>query len=145
MPVERKKVLMRLEKIEQFVQHLRQPASQSYAEFHADVMTQAAAERFLQLAIEGLIDAAAYLCSSQGFRRPTSYQDTLTALEENHVLSAALVNRLKPLIRLRNQLVHVYWDIDTRRVHRVLTTQLDAFETFSEQVLDYLDRIAPPK
>jgi len=61
------------------------------------------------------------------------------------VLSKTLVNELKPLIRLRNQLVHIYWDIDTRQVYRVITKQLDAFEEFSEEVLRYLDRVAPSK
>jgi uncharacterized protein YutE (UPF0331/DUF86 family) len=45
---------MRLDKMERFVGQLRQPASMSPKEFQADVMMQAAAERFLQLAIEAL-------------------------------------------------------------------------------------------
>jgi len=145
MPVERKKVLMRLEKMERFAGQLRQPASKRYKEFQADVLLQAATERFLQLAVETLIDTANYLCSAQGFRRPTSYQDAIRVLGENNILSGSLVTKLQPLVRLRNQLVHVYWDIDTRRVYRVITKQLDAFDQFSEQVLRYLDRVVPPR
>jgi uncharacterized protein YutE (UPF0331/DUF86 family) len=85
------------------------------------------------------------LCSAQGLRRPTSYQDALTVLEERNVRPGTLVNKLKPLIRLRNQLVHIYWDIDPKRGYRATTKQLGSFEECSEQVTDYLDRTAPPK
>ena len=45
---------------------------------------------------------------------------------------------LQDMASFRNRLVHLYWEVDDRRVHHSLVHELNDFETFIAHVLAFL-------
>ena len=54
------------------------------------------------------------------------------------LLPQALANRLARAARLRNLLVHRYWEIDDERVHQSVREGLKDFEEFKARVRELL-------
>ena len=68
----------------------------------------------------------------------TDYEDVLRRLGEQGVISPGLVAKLRGLGGFRNVLVHGYLDVDVGRVHEYLTTRLDDFAKFADEVESWL-------
>ena len=82
------------------------------------------------------IEAALALCyhvSARRLRRaPDDYAACFEGLRSAGLIPADLAERLQRMAKFRNLLVHVYWKIDYRRVHEILSHDLEdlrAFET----------------
>ncbi len=50
---------------------------------------------------------------------------------------------MQALAGLRNIPVHLYWEVDDRRVHEFITTQLGEFDRFVACVLDFIASTEP--
>ncbi len=94
---------------------------------------QVYAGRYLvQVSAQTCIDLANHVIATEGWRAPRDFGDSFTVLHEHDVVDEALAGRLRALAGLRNRLVHVYDEIDDRRVHDALGSglhDLDAFAT----------------
>lgn len=55
-------------------------------------------------------------------------------LHEHEVIDDGLAGRLRGLAGLCNRLVHVYDEIDDRRVHEALTAGLDDLDAFATAI-----------
>ncbi len=44
------------------------------------------------------------------------------------------------MVKFRNRIVHIYWDIDLQQIHRYLITNLGDFDLFLKRIKDYLKR-----
>ena len=53
-----------------------------------------------------------------GVERVESYFDIFDRLAENGVISNAVREGMKRLVRLRNLIVHRYWEVDDARIYR---------------------------
>lgn len=99
----------------------------------------AASKYLIVTAIEDVLSVANHIIASEGWRSPADYADAFVVLREHGVLSDGLARRLAAMARFRNLLVHVYAEIDDRRVHRFLSEDLGDLEAFSSAVLDLLE------
>ena len=124
----------RLSKLEQLLKQLRQAAKNDWEAFRANEWQQASVERWLHLAAECTLDLAHHLIADRGWRTPTSYRDSFQILEENGVLSTELARQMEGWAGLRNVLVHLYLDVDRRRLHEILTQDLDQLELYANAV-----------
>ena len=124
----------RLSKLEQLLKQLRQAAKNDWEAFRANEWLQASVERWLHLAAECTLDLAHHLIADRGWRTPTSYRDSFQILEENGVLSTELARQMEGWAGLRNVLVHLYLDVDRRRLHEILTQDLDQLELYADAV-----------
>lgn len=88
----------------------------------------------VQASAQTCIDLANHVIASEGWRAPQDFGDPFVVLEENDVLEADLAERLRALAALRSRLVHVYADIDDRRVHQALAEGLDDLNAFARAV-----------
>jgi uncharacterized protein YutE (UPF0331/DUF86 family) len=43
------------------------------------------------------------------------------------------------MVRFRNRIVHMYWDVDPAQLYDILQEHLVEFDRFSEHVIDYLN------
>lgn len=79
--------------------------------------------------IEGCIDAAQHVVSSEGWRPPRNNGDAMAVLAEHKVLDVDLGPTMQRIVGFRNVLVHQYDEIDDRRVveHLQRLDDLDAF------------------
>lgn len=126
--------------LEIYQSQLWQLAQLSLDELEEDLLKQGAAKYYLQVAVESCLDVANHLIARMGFRAPESYADSFTVLAENQVVDHDFLPTLHQMARMRNRLVHLYWDIDTEVLYTTLGKNLDDFDRFKACILRYLQR-----
>lgn len=129
----------RLHKLRTVLRNLATMSGVPQETFVADFRHQWMAERGLQLAAEAIFDIGNHVLAGDLNVSATSYEDVLIKLGERQVVSQALVAKLRGLGGFRNVLVHAYLDVDVARVHEYLTTRLDHFIAFTEEIECYLE------
>lgn len=80
-------------------------------------------------AIEGCIDAAQHVLSSEGWGPPETNADAMRVLAERGVLDETLATAMAAAVRFRNVLVHGYAAVDDTRVASALD-ELGDLESF---------------
>jgi uncharacterized protein YutE (UPF0331/DUF86 family) len=96
---------------------------------------QVYAGRYLvQVSAQTCIDLANHVIAAEGWRAPRDFGDSFCVLREHSVIDEALVGRLRALAGLRNRLVHVYDEIDDRRVHDALSSGLHDLDAFAAAI-----------
>ena len=99
---------------------------------------QAVVERRLQTAIESCINIGNHLIARLGLRTPQDYGDVFRILGEYQILTIPLTEQIMDMARFRNLLVHVYWEIDHRRVYDSLPDRLETLETFVLSIIQWI-------
>ena len=89
-------------------------------------------------AIESCIDMCNHAISQNSYRVPDDYADTFRVMAEEGMLSASFSEELMKMAKFRNRLVHLYWEVDDRKLHDILTTCLPDFGTFLKCMSDHL-------
>lgn len=93
----------------------------------------------VQAAAQVCIDVANHIIASEGWTPATELRQAFERLGEHDVLDPALVERLQDLTGLRNRLVHLYDDVDDRRVQQAIKDRLDDLDAFAAAVARLMD------
>ena len=115
----------RLAKVEEYLTILKGIQRYALEEFLADPERYGSAERFLQLAIEGMNDLGSHLIADLNLGTLDSASDIPRILCEKGYVDEDLCETWVRMIGFRNILVHDYLDVDRSIVHRVLQQNLD--------------------
>ncbi len=110
----------RLELLEEALGVLEELGQLPRETFVSDPKSWAAAERFLQLAVEALNDMAAHVVAERGWGKVEAARDLPRRFLEHGLIDAELAGRWSRMIGLRNILVHAYLQVDRERIHRIL-------------------------
>lgn len=121
-----------LRNLDKYVGYLRQLAAVPKGDLQADFIKSGSVRYYLQVAIECCLDAANHLIAAASLRPPADYADAFAVLGEAGVVPADFVPTLQLMARLRNRLVHLYWQVDDEVLYQILTTELDDFERFKK-------------
>ncbi len=132
--VDREVFERRLGKLEQLLKQLRQAATNEWENFHSNELLQTSVERWLHLASECALDLTHHLIADRGWRTPTTYREAFQILEENDVLNGELARQMEGWAGLRNVLVHIYLDIDRKRLYEILIHDLNQLEHFAAAI-----------
>ncbi len=89
------------------------------AEFIADPHKIGSAKYNLIVAIEGAVDLCNHVISKNGFRTPEDYTDTFMVMKEKGAFDERFTSSLIQMVRFRNRLVHIYWDVDDAELYRI--------------------------
>jgi len=92
------------------------------------------AERYLQLAIQAVLDISHHVVADRNLPLPADSKSLFELLTRQKVVSKRLAGKLADMAGFRNVLVHEYLEIDRHRVYRALTTDLRDFESFVRAV-----------
>jgi uncharacterized protein YutE (UPF0331/DUF86 family) len=103
------------------------------AEFIADPHKIGSAKYNLIVAIEGAVDLCNHVISKNGFRTPEDYTDTFMVMKEKGAFDERFTSSLIQMVRFRNRLVHIYWDIDDAELYRVIQTNLQDIRQFLKE------------
>jgi uncharacterized protein YutE (UPF0331/DUF86 family) len=114
----------RLRSLDETLSILRKLRLYSYQEFMAEPERYGSAERFLQLAIEALLDMGSHLVASREMGTVTKYRDIPALLERHGYLTRSQRERWTKIIGFRNILVHDYLEIDRGIVYQILQESL---------------------
>lgn len=69
---------------------------------------------------------------------PQGYPDCFEKLKENNIINNNLSEKLKKISKLRNILIHKYWEIDDLKVFSSTEKNIDDFEEFLKQINKFL-------
>lgn len=121
---------------------LREIQKKNFEEFEKDAFIQGSAERFLQLAIESCLNVGNRLISLEQFNQPTdtpeTYADIFIQLKILGVTDEDFTDRLVKMAKFRNRLVHLYWEIDKKKIYELIRDNLDDFKLFEKSVVKFL-------
>ena len=115
----------RLEVLSEHLRILERIAQYEQREFLADPEHYGSAERFLQLALEALLDMGSHVIAEEGLGTVNQSRDIPRLFLEHGYIDAALEERWLRMIGLRNILVHAYLELDRERVYGVLQNGLN--------------------
>ena len=103
------------------------------AEFIADPHKIGSAKYNLIVAIEGAVDLCNDVISKNGFRTPEDYTDTFMVMKEKGAFDERFTSSLIQMVRFRNRLVHIYWDVDDAELYRIIQTNLQDIRQFLKE------------
>jgi uncharacterized protein YutE (UPF0331/DUF86 family) len=131
-------VSKRLAKLREYVELLKKLREVPKKRFVSDPFTYGNAERYTQLAIQVVLDIGNHVIADDKLGEVSEYRDVMKILGEAGYLPASLVERLLPLVGLRNILVHDYIEVDRAKLYQALQTGLKDFEEFGKHVAKLL-------
>jgi len=107
-------------------------------EFLADYRNTESAKYLLIVATEAAIDVCNHIVARRGGHAPKDYADCFAILADLGVIASDLRERLRQMTRFRNLVVHLYWQVDNRRVYQILQDNLGDLAAFRQQVLTWV-------
>ncbi|MBN1348852.1 DUF86 domain-containing protein [candidate division KSB1 bacterium] len=122
--VKRDIILRRLQKLQEYLQILRQLKRYSLQRFKSDPLFHGNAEKYLRLSMERIFDIGNHIISEYNLGKVERYQDIFHKLGNKGILPEELAQKLIPMAGMRNILVYEYLDIDLDRVFQVLHDEL---------------------
>lgn len=102
-------------------------------DFLADPHKIGSAKYSLIVAIEGALDLSNHIIAKNGLRTPEDYADTFQVLAEKGAFDEEFTKALIQMARFRNRLVHIYWEVDTEELYRILNTRLGDVRQFLQK------------
>ena len=103
-----------------------------------DHTLRGAVERYIEVALECMIDIGEMIISKEKLKRPDTYREVFLLLGEHAILPDDFAKDLALAAGFRNVLVHMYAKIDVERLHYYLENSLDDMERFGEYIAQYL-------
>lgn len=137
--LDRERILIKLDQLDGYLRELASIAPRTFAEYQG-VEKRRACERLLQLSVEVVIDICSLLVTSLRLGLPAEEDDLIYKLTQGHVLSREMGAKIREMKAFRNVLVHEYARIDDRLVYEALTSRVNDFAAFKQEVLACLKR-----
>ena len=93
----------------------------------------------LIVVIEGAIDICNHIVAKAGGRAPNDYADCFAILGELGVLTDEFVEKLKRMAKFRNLLVHLYWQVDSRKVFSILREDIFDIKKYLQRIEEFIE------
>lgn len=138
--VNKELILDRLSRVREYVKRLKELGGLPMKEFVSDFMAVGSAERLLQISIEACLDIGNHIISRCGLERPREYKDVFIILGKEAIFPSAFAQRLIPMVKFRNRLVHLYWEISEEELYNIIQTNLPDIEEFVQYIVSFLER-----
>lgn len=128
----------RLEAVSENLEVLERLAQYEEDEFIADPEHYGSAERFLQLALEALLDMGSHTIADSDLGTVNQSRDIPRLFREHGYIDRALEEKWLRMIGFRNILVHAYLQLDRKRVHKVLRQNLEDIRALQRMFANFL-------
>lgn len=138
--VEKTLITTKLSKLRQYQRFLKELQTNTIEEFTSDFKISGAVERYLQVAIECVIDIGNEIISSLQLQRPERYRDIPYILSEAKITPKTFAETIASMIGFRNLLVHDYASINLNLVYEFLQTKLPDLENFTKYIAKWLEK-----
>jgi len=129
---------LRLERLRDLIKRLEDVRDQGESAYLADERVRLMTERCLELAAQICIDLGLQALAEKSAPTPESYADVFKTLGREGFIEEDLADRLAAAAKQRNLLVHLYLDVDDKKVFGALS-HLDALRQFAAVLGDKLD------
>lgn len=131
----------RLGLLRDYLRDLRAEQDVTLEQYREDKKLRRFVERTLQIAIEACLDIGNHIIASERFRYPEDNKDIFRVLNEEGIVSDALLTRLVQMAGFRNVIVHDYARIDNAAVYGIWKKRLGDFDAFARAIVTYLERV----
>lgn len=137
-PRDRESLRRKLQFLRKTLEKLQPYRQLDHGAFFADEVNCALVERYMQTAIESVIDSSRLLVALLGWRRVKEETDAFLILARHSIFSEALANRLVDAKGFRNVLVHHYAEVEPELVYRHLKDDCPDLDEFARAIERYL-------
>jgi len=141
--IAREKIMQKIKLLGEYITYLKKLARETSGreeEFISDFHFFGLAERYLQLAIQALMDAVKIVIIETGGEKPEDNQEAISILYNQKIISEELAARLDGIVGFRNILVHEYGKINRRLVFRYLQKNVKDLEDFRKNIIKFLSK-----
>lgn len=107
-------------------------------EFLSDSDKVDSAKYNLVVAIEGAIDICNHIVAKAGGRAPRDYADCFRILGELEIFEGEFAKQLQKMAKFRNLLVHLYWQVDNKRVYKILKEDIIDLKRYLQAIGKYI-------
>jgi len=128
----------RLQKLNEYLDILREMQQYSRSEFIEDPHLYGSAERFLQLSIEAINDMASHIVVDEDLGAIERARDLPDIFESEGLIGEEMREQWTDMIGFRNALVHDYLDIDRNIVYDAVQYRLDEIERLRSVFSEFL-------
>lgn len=128
----------KLSRMREYLGYLEDLRDTPLETFMTDFKARGAAERYMHLAIEAVIDVGNEIISALQLRRPERYREIPRILAEADIIPADFADDIAKMIGFRNLLVHDYASIDRTLEHEFLKTRIPDFKKYVKHTADWL-------
>ena len=133
------KLVLRIQKLLGYVKYLEKYRGVTAEELEADVEKRSIVERQLELACESCLDIARLVVTDQRLPIPEKTSGYILALGKGGIIDLKFAEEFAGMANFRNILVHMYLEIDYRRVVDNLNNHLGDFERFAREIAKYYE------
>lgn len=131
-------IASKLEQLEEYVSILKGYQHFKIEDLQTDHTLKGAVERYLEIALECIIDIGEIIISREKLKRPETYQEVFLVLGEHGILPGDFAIKFAPSAGFRNILVHMYAKIDIERLYQYLQNNIEDIEQFGKYIAQYL-------
>ena len=131
-----------LDKLREYVSQLRELQKIPQDRFVGEFVNLTSAKYLFQVAIECCLDIGNHIISSEGLRSPEDYKDIFKVLNENKIIPDEFLDTAISMAKFKNRLVHLYWEVDNKKIYEFLQNNLNYFDEFIGYVLKVIDKKA---
>ena len=135
-------VLVRLNKIEDYINRLEKYQNITLEEYLNSQDIQMITERIIQIITEAALDINKYILSCNGIletKKNWTNKEYFIMAAQQQIITEDLAIELAKAAGMRNVLVHLYLDIDSRQIFEGIHQSLIYYPLYIRQVLTYLD------
>lgn len=133
--VDKDLILAKASAIDRHLNRVHSKADTDIQKFLEDTDRQDIVLFNLQMAIQNCIDIAAHIISDQGMGVPGSSNDMFYILEENHIISRDLAEKMVKAVGCRNLITHEYGRIDLEAILHIAQQDTQDLRDFVQTIL----------
>lgn len=108
--------------------------------FLTDAQNIALAEHYLRISIDSLVDLAIHIIAVKGLGRPGNSKDIVNCLSQAGVIPPEFVKPTLKLIKLRDKLIHLYWEVESPEIYEIVQRDLGDIYNFLTYLLKYIEK-----
>lgn len=129
----------KINQLKQYIKALRAlQAKVDRKKFFSEEAVRRIIERYLQLAIEAVLDIADQIIAEECLKKPEEYRQSILFLGEAKILPKGFAFKFSAAAGFRNILVHDYLKIDNDKVFQHFKKDAGDIEKFIKYILQYL-------
>lgn len=96
---------------------------------------------YLRIALEGVLDICRHITAVKGFGIPDMEKENLIdVLGINNVIPLDFARKIREMQGMRNAIVHVYWNLDYKKIYKMIKENLSDFENFARYIIEYVEK-----
>ncbi len=131
--LDREHILIKIDELENDMAETQRILPRSFDEY-MEVEKRRVCERVLQLAIESVIDISHLLVTGLRLGLPAEENDLFSKLADAEIVSKPMEETLRAMKGFRSILVHEYAKVDDRLVYEAMTTRMQDFRAFANEI-----------